>query len=307
MIVLNSLEEAQNAQIRDVGITIGNFDGCHLGHRQLINKLHEELPAGADTLIITFDPLPEQILSPNPPLRLYPMSEQVKQFEQCGISNALVINFNKSIANIEAREFAQAYIFETFKPRVVVVGYDFAFGHKRVGNVELLKDMAVKYNCRVIQVEALQSKGEIISSSRIRNSIKNGQVELAAELLGRPFSLTGVVVKGRQLGRQLGFPTANLKCEWETYPKPGVYVCAIPTLGEKQYGVCNVGYSPTVTDASALRVECYLLDFNRDIYGETLQVHFLKQLRDEKKFPNQEVLRSQIEKDVLEAKKFLEM
>lgn len=301
MQVVTSLEKAHSLQLKQVALTIGVFDGVHRGHRHLISTLSHEAQ-GRPRVVITFDPPPAKILSANPPRQLFSLGDQISRFEELGVEYLCVLPFDKTLANMDAAEFARTYIFELFKPAVVVVGYDFVFGRDRRGDVSVLRELASPHSCRVVQVEPLEIDGDIVSSSLIRRLLDEGKVEKAKSFLGRPFEMQGLVVPGKKLGRTLGFPTANLKITGETLPSSGVYLCRVRVAGQAYRALCNVGLNPTVSETRDPKVECYILDFDRDIYGQALDIHFYRRLRDEMKFASLEDLKAQIARDVSQAR-----
>jgi len=304
MLVLNHKDEAQTLGLSGVALTVGSFDGVHRGHRRLIEVLKNEAP-GAKLAVLTFDPHPERILSPEPPRQLFGKQDQIDVFEDLGVDYLFFIPFDKNLAAMEGRAFAEEYIFRLFKPVVIAVGYDFVFGKNRSGDFALLKTLVAGATTKVLQVPPVTDGGDIVSSSLIRNIIGSGDVERGAALLGRAFYILGHVKQGRQLGRQLGFPTANIALHGEMVPGPGVYQCSVMIGAENFPAVCNVGFNPTVSETREQKIEVHILDFHRDIYNQRVQVLFHRKLRDEKKFPSLEALKAQIAQDIELAKTFV--
>jgi riboflavin kinase / FMN adenylyltransferase len=308
LLVLSHRDEVKELHLSGIALTVGSFDGVHLGHQALISRLKKEANGGK-TAILTFDPHPDRVLSTNPTLQIFSKQDQIDVFAQMGIDYLFFLPFDKAIAGIDGAKFAQDYIFDLFQPKVIVVGYDFAFGKNRSGNFELLvkmaKDSSSSKPVNVLKVEAVREEGEIVSSSLIRKIIQTGDMERVQKLLGRPFYILGHVKEGRKLGRELGFPTANIAHTSDMIPGPGVYFCTIAIGNEFFNAVCNVGINPTVSDTKETKIECHILNFNQDIYKHRVQLFFHKKLRDEQKFPNVEALRAQITKDIELAKTFI--
>lgn len=297
MKVLRSLQDVKKENISGASLTIGSFDGVHLGHQHLVSRLKslsKTSPASGPTVVITFDPHPARILSPHFVPRIFSQQDQIDMFSSLGIDYLYFLPFTKEMAELAPQEFAQQYIFDLFKPQLILLGYDFAFGKNRSGTFADLKKMAENLNGQAIQEQALLLDGQIVSSTAIREAIQNGDMLQAKKLLGRPFYLAGEVITGRRLGRTIGIPTANISLHSEIEPSHGVYFCKV----EKHFAICNLGTNPTVTEDRRLKLECHLLDFDQDIYGQTLKVEFYQKIREEIKFPSIDVLKNQIQHDI---------
>jgi len=291
-------------------ITIGNFDGVHIGHQALFHQVIEKARALQGTsIVMTFEPHPIRVLKQNnhPPLiTLY--EQKAELIAKTGIDILICIPFTREFASIPAKEFVEEILVKRIGMKAVIVGEDYTFGKNREGNLDLLKAYGKRIGFEVIVVKKIQtsnnSEGKI-SSTGIRELISEGRVAEAQKLLGRHYQIRGTVMKGRDRGgRLLGFPTANINLYDELSPKTGVYAVAIECKGSKYNGVANIGYSPTFDD-SIFTVEAHILDFNDDIYGQKIRVNFIKRLRDEKKFLNISELSDQIKKDINKARNIL--
>ncbi|MBX6352338.1 MAG: bifunctional riboflavin kinase/FAD synthetase [Thermoflavifilum sp.] len=284
-------------------LAIGKFDGVHLGHRAILSTA-QQYAAGARLAVMTFWPHPVYVLTGNERYRqsLTPPAEQARQLAQLGVDDVYRVHFTKAFAATPGDEFVHTYLFR-MPLRRIVVGEDFRFGHGGRFTAQDLKALCEPRGIPVTIVDAILESGAKVSSSRIREHLEHGRVEAAEALLGRPYAVTGVVEHGAALGRQLGFPTANLGgIDDYVLPATGVYAVAVALNGREPetsnwFGVANLGYRPTV-NGSALRLEVHLLDFSGDLYGRTLRVAFLRRLREEKRFADVEALRAQIAQDV---------
>jgi riboflavin kinase / FMN adenylyltransferase len=280
-------------------VTIGNFDGVHLGHRQIFQKLKR---AAADhdgvSVVITFLPHPLKVLPARKKLRLITTYEEKERLiEASGIDNLLVIPFSEEFATITAREFVSDILVRLIGIRKLIIGYDYAFGRNREGNVELLRRLGDEYGFAVEVLEPIGDGNIIYSSTNIRNMVENGAVRDVVSLLGRHFSMEGKVVHGHHRGKGLGFPTANLETEKELIPKSGVYAVKVSIDKSTYDGACNIGPNPTFADETT-SIEVFIFDFAGDVYGRDLRVYFFDRLRDERKFPDAATLQKAIEADV---------
>lgn len=287
-------------------VGIGIFDGVHRGHRALLQKVID-LGARDDlkTLAYTFDPHPAHVLSPKTaPSLIEPVEARLERLEGLGFAAALVEPFSRDLAEVAAETFVHHVLVAKLQARHVVVGADFAFGRDRVGTVEFLQSIGSRVGFEVHPVPLVSYAGAPVSSTRIRKLVSAGEVRSAAELLGRPFSLSGVVLRGHQRGTGLGFPTANIEPHNELMPMPGVYAARVLGPGEKPLAaVVNVGFSPTF-GVGRLRVETHILDFPaRPLYGMTIGVDFVDRLRDEQRFGGVDALADQIRLDIAAARR----
>lgn len=293
-------------------VTLGNFDGVHLGHQRIFEKVKEEASKiGGQGVVITFEPHPLKVLSPQhcPPL-LTPFRKKMVLIELSGIETVLCIEFSVAFSKISPHEFFKNILVEKVKVRKIIVGYDYRFGKKRSGDVESLKSMGKRFNVEVEVMQALRVDHTIASSSKIRELINNGQVEDASRLLGRDYLIMGKVVEGQKRGHTLGFPTANLEPSDELYPKRGVYAVEVEWNRQRFQGLANVGLNPTFLPAQMEKegrssLEVHILNFDKEIYGDQLQVHFKKRIRDEIRFDTPSSLIDQIQKDIAWAKENL--
>jgi len=292
-------------------LAIGNFDGVHLGHQALIRSmLQQAQKEKLQPTVLTFYPHPVEVLKPHKKLeRLTTTSEKLSLLESLGVAQVLVAKFDAELANLSPENFFEKYLDKGLKAKSLHVGFNFCFGKDRQGNTETLGTLAAKKNMFLKVEEQVNADGERVASSSIRGYISEGNVSHAAFLLGRPYSITGQVVKGDQRGRTLGFPTANLRCPHDkVLTKNGVYTAQVLWQQELLQAVVNVGIRPTfaasldpVSDWGPI-IEVHLLDFDADIYDEFLTVHFLGRIRDEKKFSGGEELKKQIAEDIAKAR-----
>lgn len=298
-------------------VTIGNFDGCHIGHQSLLAKAFEISKSyQAAPVVYTFDPHPQEFFSGLYLPRLFSRHQKTQAMRELGISQIVTQHFDQAFSEVSHEDFYQNYLRAQLNAKAIVVGEDFRFGHKRLGDVTYLKMQAKKDGLIVEALPALTTEGLVVSSSRIRSVIsEEGNVALAAKMLGRPYILQGVVAKGQQLGRTLGYPTANLGNVQQLIPKTGVYVgyAHLDTSAEVMQMksklipmVTNIGYRPTVSQSRELAVEAHFLDGQHgELYGQKLTLYFVKRLRDEKTFADKSQLIDQIGLDAELAKKEL--
>ena len=308
MKVFYGLEELPHGCPRPVA-TIGNFDGVHRGHQQLMLDLvnRAEVIGGTPT-VVTFNPHPLQVLAPyNAPRQIQTLSQKLITVETLGIRMVIVIPFTLEFAQTSARDFATRILWDRMKLQEIYVGPNFAFGHRREGSFNLLKEISEEKGFVVGKIRQVQFRGSRVSSTAVRQALPAGQVALARRLLGRPYALEGEVVHGTATGAGLAFPTANLKSPNELIPRHGVYVTLLTVDGTRYPAVTNIGVRPTVTNASggvAVSIETYALDFSQNLYGRRVTVEFLLRLREERKFSGKDALVSQIRKDVQRARRY---
>ena len=289
-----------NANIqRGTVLTLGVFDGLHLGHQQIMEKVVSRAKSvNAIATAITFDPHPRAVLFPDsaPPL-LQTLDQRLANFEVFGIEQAIVIGFNKEFAAQDAEIFLRDIVHERLQAKEVYLGEGFAFGKNRGGNIELLRKISRELDFFADEVKEITLRGVRISSSKIRHLLAAGKVNLARRMLGRPYGIEGQIIHGDRRGRTIGFPTANLKPRNRVVPKYGVYATANLIEGVWRRSITNVGVRPTFDGDNAPSIESYIFDFDGDLYGDVLRVRFLHRIRDEKKFGGIEELKSQIAKD----------
>jgi len=286
-------------------MAIGFFDGVHLGHRAVIDPVLESSRSqGGDAVVVTFDPHPGEVLSAREAPRLLTSTfHKVRIFAtNLGARNVLVLRFDHDFAGQTGQEFIESLVGAAESVGGIAgisVGKGWKFGSRRDGNLEMLTALGKKFGFRVSGVETVQVDGETVSSTRIREAVASGNFDLARRLLGREFTLLGTVVKGRKLGRTLGFPTANLAVESEQFPPAGVYAVRATGAGDSWEGVGNLGYRPTVEGAAEeLLLEVHLFGLEHEIYGEEIEVEFVSYLRGEKKFDSVDALEEQIARDI---------
>jgi riboflavin kinase/FMN adenylyltransferase len=298
-----------NAANRKVCVAIGMFDGVHLGHQQVIRQtLNDAEQHEALAVVITFDKHPNVVVAPERvPALIYSLPQKLRAITALGVDTTWLIAFDQAFSRQTGEDFVRALVRGFGHLCSVCVGATFTFGYKRSGNVALLRKLGEEFHFTVHGLSAVALDGEVISSTRIRDAIRAGRFEAASQMLGRGYSLAGIVVKGDQLGRTLGFPTANLDVTGSLVPPNGVYVVHALVQGQSHRAVLNIGFRPTVQDAvPQLRVEAHLPGFNGDLYGQELEVSFVGRLRDEQKFPTLDDLKRQVRQDIADAQRLFE-
>jgi riboflavin kinase/FMN adenylyltransferase len=291
---------------KKVCLAIGFFDGVHLGHQQIIRQtIADARQHDAIAVVLTFDRHPNSIVAPDrvPPL-IYSLPQKLRAIESLGADVLLLVQFSKKFSEQTGEEFIRNLTRDFGKVHSVCIGADFAFGHKRSGNVALLKKLGAELQFSVHGLAAVSLDGQIVSSTRIREAIRAGNFDAASQMLGRTYAISDRVVEGDRLGHKLGFPTANLDATNLILPPNGVYSGCTKLKGQLYRVALNIGFRPTVaTGKPQLRVEAHLLDFSGELYGEDLEIEIGEKLRDEKKFGSQVELRAQIALDIAEVKK----
>ena len=291
-------------------LTIGNFDGVHLGHRALLARLTAAAAkAGLPAAVLTFEPHPREFFAPHsPPSRLSTLREKLALIADDGGDLAYVCHFNARFAAFGPEEFIERVLVGALRVRHLIVGDDFRFGARRAGNFALLREAGAHLGFQVEAMESVTLNGERASSSAVRDALQEGRLEHAARLLGRPYSIDGRVVHGDKIGRQLGFATANIRIKHERPPLQGVFAVEVKGLaGGPHRGAANLGYRPSANQVVRPLLEVHLFDFSADIYGAHLNVRFLHKLRDEVKFPDFNALKAQIASDVEAAKAYFQL
>ena len=298
-----------NADIqRPTVLTLGVFDGLHLGHQLIVRTVVERAKAiGAVPTVITFDPHPRAVLHPqsSPPL-LQTLDQKVEGFGVLGIEQTIVIRFDKDFSLIPAEDFLEDVVKERLHAKEVFLGKGFAFGHNREGNIDLLRRESAKLGFFADEVPEVRVHSRRVSSSRIRELLMLGKVNIARRMLGRPYGVEGRVIRGNERGHTLGFPTANLHPQNRVIPARGVYVTGTLIEGHWRRSVTNVGVRPTFGDDTEPSVETFVMDWTGDLYGDVIRVRFLHRLRDEKKFNSIDDLKRQIARDAGRAQSFFE-
>jgi riboflavin kinase / FMN adenylyltransferase len=297
--------ESLKRSIRNPVVTLGNFDGVHLGHQQIFKRVMQEATKNhGEGVVITFEPHPLKVLAPEKfsPL-LTPFRKKMMLIEKSGIESVLCIDFSLAFSEISPFEFIKNILVEKVKVKKVIIGYNYHFGKEQRGDAQTLKDGGRVFDFEVEVVEPYKVGETAVSSSKIRNLIQRGEVEEASRLLGRDYPIIGKIVEGAKRGKTLGYPTANLEISDELYPKTGVYAVDVEWNHQRFYGVANVGFNPTFGTGQGEKdgqfsLEVHILDFKQEIYGEEVQVNFKRRIRDEIRFESSSHLIDQIQKDI---------
>lgn len=291
---------------RPSAVALGVFDGVHLGHRAILGAAVAQARAVSATAVVcTFDPHPLEVLQPDrAPLAITTLDERLALIAETGIDVAVVLPFDKELAAVEPEAFVKDVLVERLSARHVVVGFNHRFGRGARGDAALLRELGERLGFGVEVVEPFTVDGVEVSSTKIRAALRRGDLDAAARMLGRPYTLPGKVVAGAGRGRTLGFPTANVAPDRPVLVAPGVYACTVDVGGVSHRAVVNVGVRPTF-DEHTLAVEAYLLDFSGDLYGQSIRLVFVARVREERRFPSVDALRGQIEADVATARQRL--
>lgn len=313
MKVLRGSAEAVGSLDRPI-VTVGNFDGVHLGHQAILRTVVKRADdLGGDAVVYTFDPHPRKVLRPeSAPGLLTTLDQKVELLESHGVDAVIVEPFTLEFARTDAEVFIRECLHRRIRPVEVYVGYDFHFGRDRAGSMRLLTELGPRLGFAVTVIPEVTVDEGDVNSTRVRRLLADGLPEIAARMLGRPYSVRGSVVRGDERGRTLGFPTANLEPESEVLPAPGVYAGELrlldagePAPGTRLLAVTNVGHRPTFKDGAALLAEAHAIDWSGDLYGRRVELSFPIRLRGERRFPGVDALRSQIAADVAEARRRL--
>jgi len=303
-VFINSRPELKADQ--RIAAALGTFDGLHLGHRALIDELKKVAEAeGLSTLAYTFTSVPSELFGKHKAgMRLFTLDEKIKAFEKLDIDYLVLMDFDRAYAAIPEDAFIKS-LKDSFNIAYLVVGYNFTYGKNAQGDAVTLQKEAASYGFKADIIAPVLLNGLPVSSSRVREALLSGAVEDAAAMLGTSYAITGTVVEGKRIGRNLGYPTINIKYEKaKLLPKNGVYFTRAKVAGRYHESITNIGFNPTVSDGSLVSLETHILDFEKAVYGETVKVAFEKRLRDEIKFPNREMLKQQIEKDIASASEY---
>ncbi len=281
-------------------VTIGTFDGVHIGHRKIIEKLIQETKSSdCESLILTFFPHPRMVLNENSPIKLLnTINEKCILLKKMGLNNLVIHPFDKEFSNYSAEEFIKTVLVDAFNIQKIIIGYDHRFGKNRAANIDDLIWFGEKYGFEVDQISAQEVDSVSVSSTKIRDAISEGNMSVANEFLGYDYLLSGKIIKGKQLGRSIGFPTANIEIEenYKLIPKNGVYVVKSLLKEKTVFGIMNIGINPTVNGEN-LSIEVHFLDFNDDLYNTEIAVSVIDRIRDEKKFTSIDLLKAQIQED----------
>ncbi len=288
-------------------VTIGNFDGVHIGHQKLISKsVKEARERNIPSLVITFYPHPRKVFARSGIKLLTTIDQKIELIEKLGVDILLIINFTEEFYELDGREFIERILVPYIKPAKVNIGYDFRFGRAGSGDYQLLDKMGEKYDFEVEELPPVMIDGEIISSSSIRKYLLNGKVRKAAALLGREYFIDGKIIPGKGRGKSLGIPTANMEPYNELIPLRGVYATRFQHREKIYPSVTNIGFNPTFEKEGKLSIETYVFYFDGNLYDEEVRLHFVERIRDEKKFSSPEELIETIRNDIKKAKEILE-
>jgi riboflavin kinase/FMN adenylyltransferase len=308
MKVIKSIEDKSSLdEFRCAFVTIGNFDGIHLGHQHIIKMLIKEARQdNRKAAVITFDPHPQMVLHPEkrPFYLITSIEEKIKLLEKLGVDAVVLIPFSLKFSKMTAEDFVCQILSDSLHIKKIFIGYDYTFGKDKVGNAAFLVDFGNRLGFDIDIINAIRVDDTIVSSTRIRNAILEGDVKTVIAPLGRPYNLSSIVIEGNRRGGSLGFHTANIKPDKVLIPAYGVYAVIVHLEGIRYRGVSNIGVNPTFDD-ERLSIEVHLLDFDRDIYGKSLEVLFIDRIRDEVKFADPEKLVAQVKRDIEKAEAIL--
>lgn len=291
-------------------LTLGTFDGVHIGHKKILERITQNTENGKyESLVLTFFPHPRMVLQEKSEIKLLnTISEKTELLEATGIENLIVHPFNESFSRLTAEEFVHTILVDKFQIQKIIIGHDHRFGRNRTANIDDLIAFGKEYDFEVEQISAEEIQDVSVSSTKIRNALKEGNMALANEYLGYNYFLNGTVVKGKQLGRTIGFPTANIYIEedYKLIPKIGVYVVQAVVNEEIVYGMMNIGFNPTV-NGDKQTIEVHLFNFNKDIYDQNIKISLLHYIREEQKFGSVDALKAQLHQDQIEALAFINL
>ncbi|MTH17120.1 bifunctional riboflavin kinase/FAD synthetase [Flavobacterium sp. LC2016-01] len=289
-------------------LTLGTFDGVHIGHKKILEKITQNTENGKyESLVLTFFPHPRMVLQEKSEIKLLnTIAEKTKLLEATGIENLVIHPFNESFSRLTAEEFVHSILVDQFQIQKIIIGHDHRFGRNRTANIDDLIAFGAEYGFEVEQISAQEIQDVSVSSTKIRKALQEGNMALANEYLGYAYFLTGEVVKGKQLGRTIGFPTANIQIEedYKLIPKTGVYAVKAIVDQKEVFGMMNIGFNPTVSGEKQT-IEVNLFDFNEDIYGKQIEVSLLQYLREEQKFGSVDLLKEQLNQDKVNSLAFV--
>lgn len=289
-------------------LTLGTFDGVHIGHKKILERITQNTENGKyESLVLTFFPHPRMVLQEKSEIKLLnTIVEKTKLLEETGIENLVIHPFNESFSRLTAEEFVDSILVNQFHIQKIIIGHDHRFGRNRTANIDDLIAFGTQYGFEVEQISAQEIQDVSVSSTKIRKALNEGNMDLANDYLGYEYFLSGEVVKGKQLGRTIGFPTANIQIdeEYKLIPKNGVYVVKAIVNEEAVFGMMNIGFNPTV-DGQKQTIEVHLFDFDADIYGQKIEVSLLQYLREEQKFGSVDLLKAQLNQDKTNAQAFI--
>lgn len=297
---LKIISEKGGFRLKDTAVALGKFDGIHRGHKLLIDEILSHTGEGVSSVVFTFDMRENKIFDISSLRNIYTKEEKREVLNSMGVDYLIEYPFDDEFADMEPEDFVKDILVDRLAPRYLVVGEDFHFGRNRLGDVDMLNAMGSEYGFKVISISKAADHGDVISATRIREEIKLGNVDTATDYLGHPYFIRGEVVHGRELGRTIGIPTANLLPEaGKLYPETGVYAVKVELQDHSSYtGITNIGSNPTVNSGGNVTIETNIFEFDRMIYGEEIHVYFLERVRGEVKFSSLEALREQMDKDI---------
>jgi riboflavin kinase/FMN adenylyltransferase len=285
-------------------VTIGTFDGVHLGHKKILEQIVENAHSqNCESLVLTFFPHPRTILQADSEMKqLNTLAEKTNLLSALGIDNLVIHPFDAAFSRLTAEEFVKQVLVDTFKIKKIIIGHDHRFGRNRTANIDDLIEFGNKFGFEVEEISAKEINEVSISSTKIRNALTEGNIELANNYLGYYYSLTGIVSKGKQLGRTIGFPTANIKIveEYKLIPQNGVYIVQSNLDGIMYHGMMNIGTRPTV-DGTTQTIEIHFFDFQKELYNQKITISLLHRMRSEQKFESVDALKKQLDKDKITA------
>ena len=305
MDVLHFPDDARPPWLVHPVLALGNFDGLHRGHLKIVERVRRGAAEhGGTPMAMTFDPHPPRVVRPDkaPPL-LMTLPQRLDALERAGMRAVAVVRFTRELSQWEPETFVRTVLVDWLRVSEVWVGANFLFGHDRSGNFSLLRTLGQRYGFRADKIDPVRYKEFVVSSTRIRRLIAEGRVDEAGALLGHSYALAGTIVEGRRRGRELGFPTANLRTDNELIPPHGVYATTLTVDGIVHAAITNIGVNPTFGDNGATTIETHVLHYNRELYGHRVQLGFVQRLRDERRFDDVDALRAQIEADCRRAER----
>jgi riboflavin kinase / FMN adenylyltransferase len=305
MDVLHFPDDARPPWLVHPVLALGNFDGLHRGHLKIVERVRRGAAEhGGTPMAMTFDPHPPRVVRPDkaPPL-LMTLPQRLEALERAGMRAVAVVRFTRELSQWEPETFVRAVLVDWLHVSEVWVGANFLFGHDRSGNFSLLRTLGQRYGFRADKIDPVRYKEFVVSSTRIRRLVAEGRVDEAGALLGHAYALAGTIVEGKRRGRELGFPTANLRTDNELIPPHGVYATTLTVDGIVHAAITNIGVNPTFGDNGATTIETHVLHYNRELYGQRVQLGFVQRLRDERRFDDVDALRAQIEADCRRAER----
>ncbi len=290
-------------------LTIGTYDGVHFGHQQIVHRINElAAEHQGESILITFHPHPRTIVNTSQAVQLLsPLEEKLSLLKKYGVDNVVVVPFTRAFSAQSPEAYIRDFLVQKFSPKIIVIGYDHRFGNKRKGDIGLLEKMSSEFKYEVEQISPQAIDDLAVSSTKIRNALAAGDVKKAANYLGHPYEIRGVVTRGKQLGRRIGFPTANVQSEDQDklIPKNGVYAVKVKVRETEHMGMLNIGIRPTVDDSRLVSIEVNIFDFDLNVYGDKISIQLIDQLREEKKFGDLQELIAQLQRDEQLSRKIL--